>query len=312
MTAVLSQPVVAADGTVLDVDVYDDVDGRADDAVILVHGLIQNKNAFVVPGFSAPALLNRAGLRVYAADMRGRDGGSARHDLATYVDVDAVAVIDAVRARHRRVFWVGHSMGGLIGLAAPRPLDGIVALGSPLFPGTDALRALAVDKRLMQFSRITARRGVKFPGAFYSKAFHALRAVLDSDNAAARALWPLPLWKPGSFSSEADLAHTLRAAFADDAHHVVADLCELGVSHGQRAGRLNYAARLAAQRAPALFVAGSVDALAPVDSAHALYARTGSARKEFKVADAGHIDLIVGDVARSDVWPAVIRFLRSY
>lgn len=301
--------VATRDGTVLDVDHYD---VGADRAVILCHGIIQNRRAFAVPSFSVPRLLNGAGFDVYAVDMRGRDGSSARHDFGAYVDEDAVAVVDFVGARHERVSWVGHSMGGLIGVALPtsttNALASVVALASPLLPGTRALRALAVDRRLMELSRLTAVRGLPFPGKAYSRAFVLLRRALD------RGLlpFPLPLWKPGSFANDDDLAFALVEGFADDAHRVLADLCELGVSNGVRAGRVAFAERLRALRAPLLCVAGSVDALAPADSVHALYARAGSSDKAFVEVDAGHIDVVLGVRAQREVWPQVLRFLEAH
>jgi polyhydroxyalkanoate synthase len=275
--------------------------------VILCHGIIQNRLAFAVPSFSVPQFLNDAGFDVYAVDMRGRDGGTGRHDFGAYVDEDAVAVVGAVAARHPRVSWIGHSMGGLIGVAMPVVVDSIVALASPLLPGTAALRGLAVDRRLAWLSRRTARRGIAFPGKTYSRAFVALRKLLD------RGLvpFPLPLWKPGSFGSDEDLAFALDAGFSDDGHHVLADLCELGVSNGVRAGRVAFSERLRALRTPLLCVAGAVDALAPPDSVHALFSRAGSPDKRFLEVDAGHIDVVLGKRARAEVWPAVVDFLRA-
>lgn len=297
------------DGTDLDVDAYvpDAGDTVAADAVILCHGIIQNAQAFAVPSFSVPALLNARGFVVYAVNMRGRDGQSARHDFATYVDEDAAAVVDAVAARHRSVSWVGHSMGGLIGCALPRALAAVVALGSPLFPGSEALRRWAFDRRLFQLARRLGGVGRAFPGRLYAKAFVAARRALDT----GRVPNPMALWKPGSFLDDDDLAHTLQNAFADDGHHVLADLCELGFTNGTRAGRLPYSERLAALKSPLLCVAGAHDALAPPDSVHALFSRAGSPVKQFVEVDAGHIDLVLGSRARADVWGPVVTFIEE-
>lgn len=293
------------DGTDLDVD-HHAVDGAA--AVILCHGIIQNRRSFEVPTFSIPKLLNDAGFDVYAVDMRGRDGSSTRHDFGTYADEDAVAAVEFVAGRHDRVFWIGHSMGGLIGASMLARVDGLVCLASPLLPGTDALRGLAVDKALATLSRTTAVRGVSFPGKSYSRAFVALQGALDR----GAVPFPLPLWKPGAFKDKRDLAFTLEHAFADDGHRVLADLCELGFTNGTRAGRVAFSDRLRALEAPLLCVAGSVDALAPPDSVHALWSRAGSKQRHFVEVDAGHIDVVLGDRARVEVWPEVLEFLSSH
>ena len=295
--------VSARDGTPLDVERFGHE--GADDAVVLCHGIIQNARAFAVPSFSAIALLVSRGFCVYTLNLRGRRGDSPHHDLATYVDEDAVAVVDVVAARHRRVSWVGHSMGGLIGVALQRSLHALVTLASPLLPGDARLRELAVDKALFKLSRLLAGRARAFPGRQYAGLFHALRGPIE------RGLpWPLPLWKPGSFDDD-DLAFTLLNAFSSDGHHVLADLCELAIGNGQRAGRVPFGDRLRALRTPLLVVAGGVDGIAPADSVHALFARAGSPLKRYLEVDAGHIDLVIGRHARALVWEPVIAFLHD-
>ena len=295
--------VTTRDGTRLHVEQHGSAD--ADDAVILCHGIIQNARAFAVPSFSAIELLVSRGFCVYALNLRGRAGESAHHDLATYVDEDAAVVVDLAAARHRRVSWIGHSMGGLIGVSVQRPLHALVALASPLLPGDARLRRLAVDKGLFKLSRLLASKARPFPGVQYAGIFSALRGAID-----AGLPWPLPLWKPGSFDDD-DLVFTLRHAFAFDGHHVLADLCELATGNGQRAGRVPVSDRLRALTTPLLCVAGSVDRIAPADSVHALFARAGSPVKRYVEVDAGHIDLITGRRARADVWEPVISFVRE-
>jgi poly(3-hydroxyalkanoate) synthetase len=296
--------VTTRDGTRLDVEQHGS-GNRSDDAVILCHGIIQNVKAFAVPSFSVIDLLVSHGFTVYALNLRGRRGESAHHDLGTYVDEDAAAVVDVVASRHRSVSWIGHSMGGLIGVSIERPLHAVVALASPLLPGDARLRELSVDKALFKLSRLLASKTRAFPGRQYAGVFSLLR------NAIERGLpWPLPLWKPGSFDDD-DLVFTLRHAFSSDGHHVLADLCQLAMENGQRAGRVPVSDRLRALKSPLLCVAGAVDGIAPADSVHALFSRAGSPVKRYLEVDAGHIDLITGRRARADVWEPVITFVRE-
>ncbi len=293
--------VTTRDGSRLDVEAH----GGGEDALILCHGIIQNRRAFAVPSFSAIDLLVTQGFCVYALDLRGRHGESAHHDLATYVDEDAAAVFDVVAPRHRSVSWIGHSMGGIIGVAAQRPLHAVVALASPLMPGDARLRRLAVDHGVHKLSRLLASRARVFPGRQYAGVFRALRVAID-----AGLPWPLPLWKPGSFDDD-DLAFTLHHAFACDGHHVLADLCELAMGNGERAGRVPLGDRLRELTTPLLCVAGAVDGIAPADSVHALFARARSPVKRFLEVDAGHIDVLTGRHARRQVWEPVVAFLRE-
>ena len=288
---------------------------RASRAIILCHGFVQNAQAWSVPSRSLSTYLhsNNDDVAVYLMEVRGRRSATAHHDLLTTVDQDAVAVVDAVAARHARVAWVGHSMGGLIGAALPPPaadrLAALCVLGSPLLPGRTALHGRAVISSLLRFGRAMGARGYAFDGARYARGFVVGRRLLDTPVA---TLTPLPLWRPGSFVDDADLHHTLAHAFANDSHDVFADLIDLVRTNGVHAGRLPMTARLQGLRAPLLAIAGTVDALAPPDSVHALYARAGSANKTFLEVNAGHIDLVVGDDAPRTVWGPLREFLDEH
>ena len=309
---------------------------RASRAIILCHGFVQNAHAWSVPSRSLSTYLHSGGrdpgarsavepgghrhhddaddnVAVYLMEVRGRRSATAHHDLLTTVDQDAVAVVDAVAARHARVAWVGHSMGGLIGAALPPPaadrLAALCVLGSPLLPGRTALHGRAVISSLLRFGRAMGARGSAFDGARYARGFVVGRRLLDTPVA---TLTPLPLWRPGSFVDDADLHHTLAHAFANDSHDVFADLIDLVRTNGVHAGRLPMTARLQGLRAPLLAIAGTVDALAPPDSVHALYARAGSANKTFLEVNAGHIDLVVGDDAPRTVWGPLREFLDEH
>ena len=55
---------------------------------------------------------------------------------------------------------------------------------------------------------------------------------------------PIRIWAPGSLDEDS-LAFTLKRSFADDSWAVIADLLELVVTKGERAGSLYTGARLA-------------------------------------------------------------------
>ncbi len=306
---------------------------HASRAIILCHGFVQNAHAWSVPSRSLSTFLHTDGkdvgavagttandanaddddLAVYLMELRGRRSRTAHHDLLTTIDEDAAAVVEAVAARHARVGWVGHSMGGLIGAALPAHvaarLSAVAVLGSPLFPGRTFLHRRAVISTLVRFGRSMGALGRAFDGAGYARGFVAGRRVLDTR---AGAITPLPLWRPGSFGDDADLRHTLGHAFASDSHDVFADLIDLVRTNGVHAGRLPMTARLQGLRAPLLAIAGTVDALAPPDAVHALFARAGSPDKAFLEVNAGHIDLVIGDDAPRTVWGPLREFLAQH
>ena len=305
-----------ADGTLLSLTRHGDA--SATSAVILCHGFIQNARAWSVPSRSLIDALVADGHAVYAINLRDRDFGERKvrakigHDLKDTVDEDAVAIVDAVGARHPNVGWVGHSMGGLIGATLPsdtaRRLRAVVVVGTPLTPGRRPLRHRAIVAALSLFGRRLGKRGVPFDGQRYGLGFVVGQRFMDHPFAAYA---PLPLWKAGSFSA-ADLRHTLTHAFDTDSHNVLADLVDMIASNGARAGRLPVRERLQLLTAPMLAIGGTDDALAPADTVEALLQQTSSSSKRFVAVDAGHIDLIIGAAAPSTVWPPIRAFLNEH
>ena len=303
------------DGTLLSLNRH----GRSDagSAVILCHGFIQNARSWHVPSRSLIEALTSDGHAVYAVNLRGRDFGeravAARltHDLKDLVDEDGVAIVDAVAARHRRIAWVGHSMGGLIGASLPadtaQKLRALSVIGTPLTPGRARLRRRRLMRAMILFGRTMGNRGVPFDGRRYGLGFLAGQRLMDHP---ISAYTPLPLWRPGSLSA-ADLQHTLTTAFDTDSHHVFADLIDMIVSGGARAGRLPLRERLALSTAPLLAIGGTSDALAPADTVEALMRQTSSSSKRFIAVDAGHIDLLIGEAAPTTVWTPLRDFLRT-
>lgn len=314
------------DGAVLDVHITHD-EGTPPDApvVIVCHGFVQNALAFEVPHAPAPmgtrsllAHIRSLGFHVATLELRGRKSGAhespTAHGLHDYTDVDVPAVILALKARgHTRVGWVGHSMGGIIGTALPPAardlVDAVVTIGSPLFPGQPHLHVWKgrSTSALVRGARRMHARGIPFRGRAWSTGLHRMRGVLDVPWVPA----PVRLWAPGSLADDA-LAFTLRQSFADDSFAVLADLLELVVTKGDSAGRVDVNERLARFDRPALVIAGDVDDLAPPVGARPLFERLGSAHKEYLEARAGHIDLVVGSQAPSQVWPAIAAFLRRH
>lgn len=309
-------PVAAADGRALRVERSwrEEVDPERAPAVIVCHGFVQNCRSFESPRRSLLARLRDAGAVVWTVELRGRDGARPAEGLHDYADLDAPAVIEAARAAHPQLAWLGHSMGGLVGALTPAAaaLDALVTLGSPLLPGPPRLHGLG--RRLIGPARAAHRRGLPFAGRRWGQTLWHLRLGLGSDRVPA----PVRLWAPGELDEEA-LRVLLRGSFADDSHAVFADLLELVGSDGERAGRVDVSARLATLRVPLLAVAGGRDDLAPPAGVRPLFERTASPERhwlELGPATAsvalGHIDLVVGDSAPALVWQPALAFLRRH
>lgn len=286
-------------------------------AVIVCHGFVQNRRSFRSRRRSLLAHLRALGVVVYSVELRGRDGRHRADGLADYVERDAPAVIRAVAGSHRSVGWLGHSMGGLVGmLLAPEVgelLDVVVTIGAPLLPGRPELHTRRTTGAAIEASRLAHRRGKRFEGRRWSRVLDRMRGVLDQPLVPA----PIRVWAPGSLDEDS-LSYALRESFADDSWAVFADLLELVVTDAARAGELDAGRRLAAHARPLLVVAGNADDLAPPLAARPVFERAGSVHKEYLEVGsdhgvrAGHIDLLIGHAAPHFVWAPAASFLRRH
>jgi polyhydroxyalkanoate synthase subunit PhaC len=91
-------------------------------AVMLQHGLASNGGAFVVPQQSFSEHLASLGYDCYVTELRGAGKSDVPKEEAgfdAYAEHDLPALIEAVLAcsGHDKLAYVGHSMGGILGLA---------------------------------------------------------------------------------------------------------------------------------------------------------------------------------------------------
>ena len=138
---------------------------RFSEPVLLCHGLAANHFTFdFEPPFSLAHALAARGFDCFSIDWRGTAASrwpSKRCCPATYtvddhVRLDAPALLDLALTKTgaKQAFWVGHSLGGLIGLAVAQgervaQLRGLVTIGTPVFFNYDRLLAGAVRVGLL-------------------------------------------------------------------------------------------------------------------------------------------------------------------
>src|SRR5207237_795646 len=94
---------------------------------------------------------------------------------------------------HRRVAWLGHSMGGLVGTylddRTRDRIGAVVTIGAPLFAGPASLRRLVAPDRAVAAARFAHARGFRFEGRRWSGLLYASRrrpARARCSNAPAR------------------------------------------------------------------------------------------------------------------------------
>lgn len=296
-------------------------------AALLLHGFGQNRHFFDQPGRSFAEYLAAAGLDVFLLELRGhglsrgRRGPYARA-LSDYADLDLPAALTVVRGcGAREVFLIGHSLGGLTCLAASTALlstvRGVVVLGSPTHLGCGApfVRLLAVSaEHLLRSTGLDRPPPKALPtevlGDFLSR-FHRLFE------------WPLPLpirlWVPGQIEQQL-LRRYLRSAFDRESVGIVLDLA--GWAHTQcfdrSPGRESIHDRLRAFPVPIQFVVGRQDRLVPPSSVRPGFELTRAPSKAWRVFGErdhrgryGHVDLVLGRHAPTEVWPEILSWLRS-
>jgi pimeloyl-ACP methyl ester carboxylesterase len=275
--------------------------------VLLVHGIAMNRQTFEF-GIARWALadhLARAGFDCFSLDLRGhgasRRGSPRRWNLDTYVREDLPAALDAIERETgaRRVLYVGHSQGGIIGLAAcalyPDRIAAIAALGAPAhFDVQERLRHLVTLRftALGHLTRIGARMVAPFSGYWHPAVFDLAIQLRNVEPRVYRRILANAIenLQPGVLSQFA-------AFIRED-------------SFRSMDGRTDYRASLERCRQPALFLAAEKDGMAPPSVVQAAFRRWGGP-KEYAIVEQGfgHLDLLMGRSAPETVYPLVERFL---
>lgn len=291
--------------------------------VVLWHGTGVNRHSFMAEGSDLAAYLAGRGFDVWIPEFRGdrtsrapdgatwRAGGWSVDDIAEF-DVPAVLAKVRVETRRDQVWWVGHSLGGVLGyIALQSPsgdaVAGIVTLGSPgAWPYSN--RVARNSHRLPQprSGQVPIRafaRALK-PSIDFSPDGVLLHVVLNADNVDARVML--------SFASQG----------TENVGRPMLEQYGRWIREGRLVsadGATDYTAGLAGVTAPALLLAGRIDHISPPWAVRAGYDALGSSDKTFEVLgvgwgvrhDYGHGDLVLGDWAEDEVFARVADWLEA-
>jgi polyhydroxyalkanoate synthase len=281
--------------------------------VLLVHGFGQNRYAWHLPARSFANHLAKAGFDVFNLDLRGH--GRSRHfsaqrcqGMKDYVREDLPAAVEEIQALSggRRVWLVGHSLGGLVAYASAPALSGAVAglvsIGSPyhLARGSLTLGALTFFFRALALAPLP---NAPLPLASVGVTMRLIRRFAESP------FYPIPLrgWHAGSCEPHV-LEQHLRLAFDRAALAEMLDMFDWA-AQGRFGGESDYADRFEKLDLPLLVLAGENDDLAPPASVRPGFARSRAHDKAYRVLPLGHIDLLVGRDAPTLTWSAVTSWL---
>jgi pimeloyl-ACP methyl ester carboxylesterase len=290
--------------------------GAPDDArppVLLVHGVAANhRNLDAHPEVSLARHLSREGRDVWLltlrSGLRGRRG-PVRFDAMARHDVPCAIAHVLASTEVARLDYVGFSMGGMLLYAAlarahvaPTQLRRVVIVGSPgrvVSPLAGLGLLVRAPTWLLPTVPLRAgARGYAFVAELVQTPLH--RIIYNPANLAPR-----------------HAAHALVNVIEDVPAGLNADLAAMLRAGEVLCGGRPVLAELGHVDAPALFLAGAADAIAPPDAVRAAFEAWGAQDKRFEILgtvsganhDFGHGDLAVGLSAVDEVFPRVASFL---
>ncbi len=285
--------------------------------VLLVHGFGQNRYAWHLPSRSLANALAVAGYDVFNVDLRGH--GRSRHlgarrprGVDDYVREDLPSAVEEVSALSggRKVWLVGHSLGGLISYAAAPQMAGsvagIVSIGSPYHftRGSLSLSAVAVLVHTASRTHVPVLNA-GMPVQTIGSAMRYLRRFAETP------LYPIPRgWHAGALEPHV-LDEHLRLAFDGAGFGEFVEMFRWAAERRFGGEDLDYTSRFEKLDLPLLVVAGANDDLAPPASVRPGFERSGSRDKTYRTLPLGHIDLLVGRDAPLMTWPLVTKWLNE-
>jgi pimeloyl-ACP methyl ester carboxylesterase len=280
--------------------------------VILGHSLATNKfNLDFDETYSLARFLARRGFEVFVMETRGHGlAGSAvgsTFDTEVIFDVDA-AIKTVISTGAKKVFWVGHSRGGLLGYAhlarsPSAPIAAICALASPVAfqssPGFQALVQLATP--VLQLPVWPVAFGARLAAPFGLPPKPLGPFLLNKNNVEPRvihqSLRDVVCDVPGGVGRQ--FARWIRSGNFDG-------------DDG-----FDYRKNMIHIRVPVLTLVGSEDFLVPESASNVSHLTSGPVESKLLgvgsgfQSDYGHGDLVLGRTSPIEVFPLVYEFLKG-
>ena len=298
---------------------------RFEEPVLLCHGLAVNRYSMdFEPPNSLAHFFSEAGFDCFTVELRGT-GGSRRGPAGRraagfcaddHIQQDAPALIALAleKTRATRAFWVGHSLGGLVGYGVAQgpeggKLKGLLPLGAPVF---FAYRSRVV-KQLARWGAFAAWPfGLRHELLSLMLApFHGY-VVLPFSDIIVNPRQVAPRLQRQLFANVfAPIGRKMLLQFADWIRHDAFRSYD---------GKTDYRAGLPKLTVPILVMAGSQDKLATAQNARQQFEAVGSPDKSLVIfgeengdqADYGHGDLVFGTRAPTEVYPVLRRWLELH
>lgn len=293
--------------------------------VIVCHGLGSNRFSWDLGKKSIAKYLKNKGFDVYLVDLRG-SGDSSKpspfnkyrydYDFDRYVFYDLKAVINFVKEKtsSEKVFWLGHSMGGMViyaymAMVKKEDLKAVVTVGSPV--------DFTLPTLLYKIAHYTRE-------IVYGMRFFPVRPI-------AQMLSPfgkVPI-EPADilvWDSENIEPIVRKKAMANAVDNVSGNVMKQFVMWFTKEdfttsdGVHSYKISLKGVNVPVLFIVGARDGLAPPQSVYEAYKLLGTEDKKFVIAskangfyaDYAHTDLIMGKNVEEDIYPLIENWFKIH
>ncbi|MGZ6079544.1 MAG: alpha/beta fold hydrolase [Myxococcaceae bacterium] len=288
--------------------------------VLLCHGLAANHVNFDFdPPHSLAHAFAAAGFEVFSVDWRGAGASRARrrwqrflYDADDLIAQDGPALLAHALERTGApgAFWVGHSLGALVGYGVlggtdgPR-IQGMCALGAPVF--------FQHSRWVFRLSRLAL--WLAWPLAFRQRWMSIglapflghVTLPLTEVLLNPKAIAPRVLRKMYC-NLVSSMGYRLMRQLDDWTRHD---------AFRSRDGRIDYRARLRQVTTPVLVMGGSQDALATPHAIQGQFELLGTedktlmlfGRENGDTLDYGHGDLLFGDHAPLEVYPRILRWI---
>ena len=272
--------------------------------VICCPGLACNGRVFHLrEGLSMARALSEEGWSVWIFHPRGTgpsehpEGDRQPYGYREYV-ADALAVVDFVQARaDLPLMWVGHSLGGLVGLDValrkPQAFDALVTLGTPIALSQHTIGPLhySIFKWFC--------RGLKT--AYLGK----ISTLVAPWSGWLPSLHPAPLYVNFDLIDKADLRTALAQCFDDTPRQVLDEFVDAIEREAGPWDRIKD--ELARLNVPLLAIMGGRDALAPLEVTTPISDVGPHGQTEcYQLEAYGHLELVLSAGVELEVIPKIM------
>jgi pimeloyl-ACP methyl ester carboxylesterase len=296
--------------------------------ILLIHGYAQNNLSWHGKSGGIAPELSKRGFHVFAVDLRGSGLSrlkKIRYDYTfedfVFKDIDTAVSFIKARTLSPKVILGGHSLGGICSYAytswKQENVFAVITFGSPVFFGKGVLA--------MQFFGKIAGFGRKIPLShliyfFWPRevamkvlGFFGLFGVPLMRYSQILKIAPLYPSYTRNFESLYDFWEKLVLGFEFSSSRLLVQLL-LWVHDGKITsydGTINFTEEFKKIKVQIFAIAGKLDKLAPPESVKPILDIVSSEKKFYKEYDAGHLDLIEGKLAKTQIVDDIEDFLRK-